>query len=620
MDDVSAVDRDGAASADVLVVAPELLTAWLGQLCAMVPRLRCAAVLLEGQGRAAAVWPPAKDASAAVAAGPVAPDALLAAARLALSQDAPLFSGGDDGDGNALVARPLTIDGRRIGAVAIALPAGAGQRAVLLQLLAWGESWLGLLAASAHAAAPGADAGGLADLVAGLPVAEDLAAFGIALTSRLARRLDCTRVWLAIGSADDLRVVAVSHQSRIDARINLVGMVEEAMLEALAAGRPLQTGAAGKAGEVGKVGKVESDANVAALTMLQREVRAGRILSLPIADGDAAAGALLLERAAPGPLSATERVLLDQLLCHVSALIRLHRALAPGPLARLERRAAALVASLLGPRLTTPKLVASGLALVLLVLFLGSGEHQVRSDASIEGLSQQAIAAPFDGFVSASMARAGQTVAAGQVVATLDAEDLTLELQRVAGERDALEREYRQALAAVDQARTRIVQARIDQVAARQALLQSRLAQVELAAPLDGVIISGDLSRAIGTPVTKGDLLFEIAPLDAYRIVVFVSERDIDEIRVGQVGALVLSAHPDREIPLTVERISSVFDDGTRDGVVFRVEAALGGESGLLRPGMEGVARIATGQRSLAWIYGHEIADWLRLLFWRWLP
>ena len=52
----------------------------------------------------------------------------------------------------------------------------------------------------------------------------------------------------------------------------------------------------------------------------------------------------------------------------------------------------------------------------------------------------------------------------------------------------------------------------------------------------------------------------------------------------------------------------------------FRVEAALERADSRLRPGMEGVGKIAAGRRSLGWIWSHGFFDWLRLVAWKWLP
>ena len=63
--------------------------------------------------------------------------------------------------------------------------------------------------------------------------------------------------------------------------------------------------------------------------------------------------------------------------------------------------------------------------------------------------------------------------------------------------------------------------------------------------------------------------------------------------------------------------IAAKADDGAN---IFRVEASLDENTDLLRPGMQGIAKINAGQGRLIWIWTHEITDWFRLWLWSWLP
>jgi multidrug efflux pump subunit AcrA (membrane-fusion protein) len=146
-------------------------------------------------------------------------------------------------------------------------------------------------------------------------------------------------------------------------------------------------------------------------------------------------------------------------------------------------------------------------------------------------------------------------------------------------------------------------------------------------APFDGVIVRGDLQQRLGSPVEKGEVLFEIAPLDGYRVVLEVDERDVAFVSAGQTGRLRLSALPGEALPFVVERVTpvAVAEDGRNR---FRAEARLEQPSDSLprepadrlRPGMTGVARIDAGRRARAWIWTHETLAWLRLAAWSWGP
>lgn len=140
-----------------------------------------------------------------------------------------------------------------------------------------------------------------------------------------------------------------------------------------------------------------------------------------------------------------------------------------------------------------------------------------------------------------------------------------------------------------------------------------------IVAPFDGIVLEGDLDRSLGSPVERGSVLFEIAPLDGYRVIVELDGRDIADVAVGQPGRLTLTALPDSPMSFRVERITPIAT--VRDGRnYFRVEAALEEPLAALRPGMEGVAKIEIGTRRLLWIWTHELLDWLRLLLWSYLP
>ena len=114
-------------------------------------------------------------------------------------------------------------------------------------------------------------------------------------------------------------------------------------------------------------------------------------------------------------------------------------------------------------------------------------------------------------------------------------------------------------------------------------------------------------------------MLFEIAPLDAYRVIINVDERDIAHISTGQKGELALSGIPYEKMHLEVRLVTPV-SSAQEGGNYFRVEARIEGNPGRLRPGMEGIAKIAVGERKLIWIWTHSLVDWLRLWTWKWMP
>jgi RND family efflux transporter MFP subunit len=258
---------------------------------------------------------------------------------------------------------------------------------------------------------------------------------------------------------------------------------------------------------------------------------------------------------------------------------------------------------------------------VLLALFfaLVDGTYRVSADAAIEGETQRAITAPIAGFVKEAPRRAGDTVKKGDVIGRFDDRDLRLDRVRLSSQQGQYSKQYREAMAKHDRPQAAIVTAQLEQVEAQIALVDEQLARVEMVAPFDGVIVSGDLSQRLGAPVERGQVLFEVAPLDDFRIALQVDEHDFAQVLPGQRGEIVVSSMPYQSFAFTVTKITAV--NNAKDGANrFRVEARLDAKPERLRPGMEGVGKIEVDERRLIWIWTHSLVDRLRLWLWHALP
>jgi multidrug efflux pump subunit AcrA (membrane-fusion protein) len=164
-----------------------------------------------------------------------------------------------------------------------------------------------------------------------------------------------------------------------------------------------------------------------------------------------------------------------------------------------------------------------------------------------------------------------------------------------------------------------ILRAKRAQTLTQLRLVEQQLERINLVAPFSGLVVKGDLSQAIGSPVERGEVLYEIAPTDGYRVVIKVDDRDIGLIKLRQQGRLKLSGIPDRTMTITIDRITPVATS-EHGRNYFRVEAVMDGHSDLFRPGMQGVAKIEIGRKKLIWIWARPLIDWLRLFVWNRLP
>ena len=345
--------------------------------------------------------------------------------------------------------------------------------------------------------------------------------------------------------------------------------------------------------------------------------RSGRIpvCSLPLRDGEHVIGVLTLLGTADDPFAAESVAAFNDAAALIGPVLALKLRDNEPVWRKVVRAVRARTARLLRPgHLGVKAAVASALTLLILLITIES-DYRVSARSTVEGSVQQVIVAPQAGYVATAHARAGDVVEEGFVLATLDNRDLLLEQEKWSSERDKHARERRDALAVRDRPRVSVLAARMAQADAQLHLIEEQLRRTRLRAPFAGVVVSGDLSRSLGVPVERGQTLFELAPLDGYRVALRVDEHDMAGLEPGRTGTLRLAGFPDRPLSLIVDRVVPVAVAG-EGGNYFRVEAAVVDPPKELRPGMEGIAKVVVGRGSLLWVWTHDVWDRLRLWAW----
>lgn len=226
-----------------------------------------------------------------------------------------------------------------------------------------------------------------------------------------------------------------------------------------------------------------------------------------------------------------------------------------------------------------------------LFLALAQGDHRVSATVVIEGSVQRAVTAPFAGYISEAPVRAGDTAEEHQVLCRLDDRDLKVERQKWLAQKQQALLRYREALAEGDVARMHQPREQQPQAEAQLALIEEQLARVVIRAPFKGLVVQGDLSQSLGAPVERGQVLFEVAPLEDYRVKLLVPDSDMAYVQPGQKGEMVLASLAGESFPLVVDKVTPVTT--VKEGrSVFQVEAGLEQSPERLRPGMEGYAKL----------------------------
>lgn len=582
----------------------EFCDGWLALIREKFPDIAQAAILVESNDGQSfvpiAVWPTANTDMARMG----------GAAQRAMVERRVIVQPCEEPAGLWHVATPVAVHERIAGTVVIEASLSEGSMPALLRELHWGSAWLSnLLGKREHDDARQSAERSLSVLEA---VATSLrherfqqALFDV--SNDLRRRFGASRVAIGLIRGGHVRLAALSEAANFEKSSPLVQAYIAAMGECCDLAQTVD--ATSPADPL-------SPAYRAHQALLQRS-GASRVMSLPVSQQARALAVITLERDHGEAWSEEERRWLDTFATLLAPVVEQRSDAERHSLQRLRDETRRGLGAVMGPRHLVWKACGLLAVLVLALLVFLPVSYRVSAKTVTEGELQRVAAAPFEGFLATGLVRAGDVVTKGQTLAQLDDHELRVERAKWSSERDQYDNKLREAMAEHDLTAIQVVSAQLKEAQAQLDLLDDKLSRVNIVAPYDGVIVSGDLSQQVGTPVEAGKKLFEIAPLHSYRIILQVDERDIGQVQAGQPGELVISGLAGKPMPFTVARIMPVAT--AQDGKNFyRVEARLPHDSPLLLPGMEGVGKVSVGRRKLGWVLLHSLFDWLRLSLWNW--
>ncbi len=597
----------------------EYFQAWLALQCESLPGAAGGLLLLrtaEGGTAQQAAWPAGRD-----------PADLLRLGERALAEQRSVVAWGrrEPGAQGAValfVAQPLGPDAAPHAAVAVALavPGGidrADPEGIARQLRAaggWLDAWRWRQPLQAAQNRIAIAAAGL-DILAATGEQKGLTASAMALVNSLAARLACDRVSLGLARRSGVRLQAVSHAAEFQQGGRIADAIEDAMDEAL--------------GQDATVTWPQDDANGTArrIAVAHRDLAGatggrGALASVVLpGPGGKPAAVLTLERHREAPFAPDELRLAETVAALTGPLIALHGAERRWISGRLRDLATGALTALFGPARPALKLAACLALALLATLALVEGEYRVTARSVVEGEIQRAAVAPFDGYIRTAPVRAGDTVRAGDILATLDDRDLALDRLKWQAERDKLSQKHREALAKRERATMAVLSAQLAQAEAELSLAEEKLARsrshraVRRAGrlrrpPPDARLAHRARQGAVRTGPASG-----LAP---------GAEGRRARSRAGSPPASTANS-PSPPCPPSACRSPSAASPPSpspRTGATSSASrrALDAASDGALRPGMEGVAKIETGPRRLLWIWTHAVLDWLRLAAWQWLP
>lgn len=582
---------------------------WLNLHCQMISGVNCAILILGSRADAylkpAAYWPTTHNDV----------EALLQSGRLALKNKKPVLQNSPSSQDQAKVcicAYPLIHHNHLIGTLVIQVEKPSQEKLQAIQhLLNLGSAWLQISPNNQETTTIAARLATVLEITAKSLERRTLQESATSVVTHLAQAFNCDRV--SFGHLVEKRriyVTSISHSAQIDRRSEVIQQIESAMEESL--------------DELQSLTHPPATQNITTqISPMQKQLcekhKNSAVCSLLLNNNGEVSGALTFERHNGLPFDPATVELLETIAAMIGPIFDMKRLQDRSISAKVRHSIVESIRGFIGGKFLKTKLISLAVLTLCVFLSLVTGIHCISADATLEGTEHRAMVAAIDGFVAEAHLRAGQQVHKGDLIATLDSSRLKMKHRLVSSELENLAKKHDRAIGGLHRAEAVILQAQLGKSTAQLSLIEEQIARTRIIAPIDGIIVSGDLSHTLGAPVERGQVLFEIAPLNGYRMALHVKEADIAYIKSGQHGFLALSAAPSERLEFVIEDIIGVaLTDDHRNG--FRVEARLESNLAQLRPGMHGVGKIETTERSLFWIWSHTLFDKLSLWLWSHLP
>jgi len=239
-------------------------------------------------------------------------------------------------------------------------------------------------------------------------------------------------------------------------------------------------------------------------------------------------------------------------------------------------------------------------AILVLALFLPI-PYRISADAVVRPRFTRFIVSRYDGLLKESKVRPGDRVNKGAILARLDGRQTEVELAALQAERDKAKKKLDQETARGNTAAAQVARLDMRKIDQQLTRLTEQRQHLIITSPVTGMVLTGDLQRAEGSPVNRGQTLFEVAPLAQMEVEVAIPEKNISQVPENALVSVRFEAYQETSWEKHFERIEPRAQIKNNANVFIGI-LEFDNPHGLLHPGMRGTARIHAGTRLLGWI------------------
>jgi RND family efflux transporter MFP subunit len=230
-----------------------------------------------------------------------------------------------------------------------------------------------------------------------------------------------------------------------------------------------------------------------------------------------------------------------------------------------------------------------------------------------------AVTAGVDGIVKEVRHREGDSVPAGEVIATLRDDAYQASVAEARAALQIAESEVARNTQAGDAAAMFEARSRRDEAAARLALEEEQLSRTQLRAPIAGVLVTPHIDQRVGQALTRGAEFAVVADAGSVTAEVAVPEGDAALLRTGASVALKMNPFPTRVFRGEIQRIGAELRQEGEESFVI-AEARVENAKAELKAGMLGQGKVSAGARPLGFALFRRPLRYLWLKIWPLLP
>ncbi|MBB5035930.1 efflux RND transporter periplasmic adaptor subunit [Prosthecobacter dejongeii] len=253
---------------------------------------------------------------------------------------------------------------------------------------------------------------------------------------------------------------------------------------------------------------------------------------------------------------------------------------------------------------------------------------RVEGDCTLLPLKRALVTAEAPGRIEEVLVREGDRLTKNQIIARLDTRRLQSELDTTTQARKRLEAEAERQRAQGKEALARMAMLDAQAQAEMEKRLKMEIELAQLRSPLDGIVMTKDVHLKNGTFLQAGEVMAEIASVDAWDLRMEIAEADISLIEESLDDNTplpvdyLLYTQSARELHgqlASKQQISPALQAGPEGGrfsiTLPKVEIPDSMQP-LMRPGLTGRAKIELGRKPAGAVLLRKFTRWLRMRWW----